>query len=128
MVPIFKSEHTSDLGNYRPISVLPISSKILERHVYDYYYEYLTCHHHLLDEQSGFRKYHLCQTVVIKLSDYIIENVDKCELTGMLLIDLRKAFDLLVNELMLHKINLYGCNTDSMICFKSYLHNCKQCV
>ncbi len=48
VVLIFKSGNTSDFGNYRPISVLPICSKILERHVHDYYY--LTCHHRLLDQ------------------------------------------------------------------------------
>ncbi len=63
-----------------------------------------------------------------KLTDYIIENMDKGALTGMLLIDLRKAFDLVDLELMLHKINIYGCNTVSMAGFKSYLHNCKQFV
>ncbi len=54
--------------------------------------------------------------------------MDKGELTGMLLIDLRKAFDLVDHELMLHKINLYGCNTVSMAWSKSYLHNREQCV
>ncbi len=88
--------------------------------MYGYYYEYLTCHHLLLDQQSGFRKYYSSQTVLIKLTDYIIENMDKGELTGLLLIDLRKAFDLVDHELMLHKINLYSCNTDSMAWFKSY--------
>ncbi len=67
--------------------------------MYDYYYEYLTWHHLLLDQQSGFRKYHSSPTVLIKLTDYIIENMDNGELTGMLLIDLRKAFDLVDHEL-----------------------------
>ena len=128
VVPIFKSGDPNDFGNYRPISVLPICSKIIERHVYDHYYEYLTRHHLLLDQQSGFRKHHSCQTVMIKLTDYFIENIDKGELNGVLLIDLRKAFDLVDHDVLLHKISLYGVHNNSFHWFKSYLSSRKQCV
>ncbi len=82
----------------------------------------------LLDQQSGFRKHHSCQTVLIKLTDYFLNNMDNGELTGVLLIDLRKAFDLVDHELLLHKMELYGCQTVTMSWFRSYLFNRQQCV
>ncbi len=56
VVQIFKSGNQNDVSNYRPISVLRILSKILERHVYDSLYNFMTTYKLLLDEQSGFRK------------------------------------------------------------------------
>lgn len=96
--------------------------------MYDSYYHYLTSHNLLLDQQSGFRKHHSCQTVMIKLTDYFIQNIDKGELNGILLIDLRKAFDLVDHDILLHKIKLYGCHENSQLWFKSYLESRQQCV
>ena len=128
VVPIFKNGDTSDMGNYRPISVLPVLSKILERHVHNQYYSYLVNHKFLLDQQSGFRKNHSCQTVLTKLSNYFYENMDKGKLCGLVLIDLRKAFDLVDHDLLLHKVEIYGCEEITRTWFKYYLDNRTQCV
>ena len=128
VVPIYKSGNTNDASNYRPISVLPVLSKVLERHVYDHYYSYLTKHKMLLDQQSGFRKHHSCQTVLTKLTDYFIENMDRGNLSGMVLIDLRKAFDLVDHDLLLAKVSMYGCTTMSHMWFTSYLRDRQQQV
>ena len=128
VVPIYKSGDTSDAANYRPISVLPIISKILERHVYNAIYDYLVKHDLLLDKQSGFRKNHSCQTMLTKLTDYILEHLDHGQLCGALMIDLRKAFDLVHHDTLLHKIELYGMNDMTMRWLHSYLHDRTQTV
>ena len=128
VLPMYKSGDTNDVSNYRPISVLPVCSKILERHVYDHYYRYLMKYKLLLDQQSGFRKHHSCQTILLKLTDYLIANIDAGKLNGMILIDLRKAFDLVNHDLLVHKISLYGCSSVSTSWFKSYLSKRHQCV
>ena len=56
VTPIYKDGDKSDVSNYRPISVLPILSKILERAVHDQMYNYLTRNNILNQCQSGFQK------------------------------------------------------------------------
>ncbi|KAJ8031032.1 hypothetical protein HOLleu_27625 [Holothuria leucospilota] len=58
VTPIFKSGDRNDVSNYRPISVLPILSKVLERAVFDSFYSYLTKFNILCENQSGFRPKH----------------------------------------------------------------------
>ena len=96
--------------NYRPISVLPILSKLLERHVHNHLYMYLTEFKLLLDEQSGIREKRSCETVLLKMTDYFLSNIDQGNLCGMVLVDLRKAFYLIKHELLLLKLDLYGCH------------------
>jgi len=58
VTPIHKGGDKDDLNNFRPISVLPVISKILERFVHDELYYYLQCHNIMVSEQSGFRPHH----------------------------------------------------------------------
>ena len=114
--------------NYRPISVLPIMYKLLERHVHNHLYMYLTEFKLLLDEQSGFRENRSCETVLLKMTDYFLSNIDRGNLCGMVLVDLRKAFDLVNHELLLLKLDLYGCHGNELAWFRSYLSERYQCV
>ena len=83
VVPLYKSGDTNDVMNYRPISVLPILSKLLERHVHNHLYMYLTEFKLLLDEQSGFRENRSCETVLLKMTDYFLSNIDQGNLCGV---------------------------------------------
>ena len=63
------SQAKSDPNNYRPISILPTISKIIERHVATQLFDYLKKKHNLLyANQSGFREYPLCCTALLKLT------------------------------------------------------------
>ena len=75
----------------------------------------------MLEEQSGFRQNRSCETLLIKVTDYILNNIDHGNLCGMVLVDLRKAFDLVDHKLMLIKLDMYGCQGKELACFKSYL-------
>ncbi len=101
---------------------------ILERDVYDSLYNFLITYKLLLNEQSGFHKIYSCQTVLIKLTDYFIEQIDNGNMCGIILIDLRKAFDLVDHELIINKLQLYGCNDISLQWFTSYLEGRYQSV
>ena len=76
------------------ISILPVMSKIFERHVHLALHEYLNQLGLLFKYQSGFRLFYSCETAMIELVDRLLMNMDNGLLTGLSLIDFRKAFDL----------------------------------
>ena len=89
VVPLYKRGVSNDVMNYRPIYVLPILSKLIERHVYNHLYAYLTYYKLLLDEQCGFRENRSCESVYcFKLTNYFLNNIDKSNLFGMVLVHL----------------------------------------
>ncbi len=92
VIPLHKSGPTIERNNYRPISILPIFSKVLERFVHRCYSDYLT--EFKLFAQSGFRKLHSTVTYLLHITDRWLSNIDKGLVTGVyVFIDLRKTFD-----------------------------------
>ena len=81
------------LCNYRPISILPIVSKIVERAVHKQLSEFLDANNILHPNQSGFRPMHSTNTILMKLVSQWSLNIDNKLLTGVAFVDLRKAFD-----------------------------------
>ena len=65
VIPLYKNGQRNLPGNYRPISVLPVISKIMERILYDQLYNYLTKFELLSDCQFGFRKFHYTATALL---------------------------------------------------------------
>ena len=107
--------------NYRPISILPALSKIFERHIHTHLMAFLTSNDLICKTQSGFRSFHSCQTALTSLVDAWASDIDRNKLVGVLLIDLRKAFDLVNHELLLKKLKLYRCSTKCLSVLTSYL-------
>ena len=113
---------------YRPISVLPVLSKVIERHMHDTLYTFLCDDNLIFSRQSGFRKNHSTDTALIKIIDDLLFNLDKDRVSGMVLIDYCKAFDVVDHELLLKKLEVYGSvNTELKWC-QSYLTGRKQVV
>ena len=108
VTPVHKFGPKENINNYRPISVLSSLSKILERCVSTHLLDHL-CRDNLLSEcQYGSRPYHSCKTLLLSLTDKWLESMDNGNLTGLLLIDFRKAFDLINHEILIKKLALYG--------------------
>ena len=103
-------------GNYRPISVLPILSKIFEKQNYLYLSKYKLLH----ESQSGFRCKHACHTALTNLTDRWLKYMDDENLIGTVL-DLRKAFDMVDYKLLCKKLQYYKISTNSLKWFESYL-------
>ena len=93
VVPFFKKNDKTEVSNYRPVYILCVLFKILEKIIIDQAQEYLTSNKLLYGLQSGLRQRFSIDTCLIHLSDYIRLQMDKGHLVGMVLLDLQKAFD-----------------------------------
>lgn len=124
--PLFKKNSRLDVGNYRPVSILSVISKILERAVYIQVEKYLVDNNVLYDMQSGFRGSYSTDTCLTYLTDYIRTQMSVGNYTGMVLLDLQKAFDTVDHEILCQKLKAMG--IVSVDWFKSYLTNRQQIV
>ncbi len=91
--PLFKQNNKTDVGNYRPVSILSSVSKVLEKAVYTQVENYLTDNKQLFDHLSGFRQSFSTDSCLIHLLDYMRTQSSHGLYTGMIMIDLKKAFD-----------------------------------
>ena len=107
------------MGNYRPVSLLCIISKILEKAVYVQLEKYFIENNILYEFQSGFRKSYSTDTCLINLIDHIRMENSQGLYAGMVLLDLQKAFDTVDHDIHLNKLEIMGLNSSEW--FKSYL-------
>ena len=128
VTPIYKGEDSRDVSNYRPISVLPCFSKILERIMYNRLYKYLIENNILYSKQFGFQNGHSTDHAVVQLVDQIIESFENNKYTLGVFIDLSKAFDTVDHSILLKKLELYGITDRNHGWLKSYLSNRRQFV
>ena len=123
LIPLFKNGQTNLPGNYKPISVLPAISKIMEKILYDQLYNYLTKFQLLSDSQFGFRKHHSTATALLDGTNSWYMNIDKKLFNLVVFIDLKKAFDTVDHRILLNKLELYGIKGDVLSLLTCYLTN-----
>ena len=119
--PLFKKGSKTEPGNYRPISLLPLISKIFERVIHNQLQAYLNEKKILYQFQSGFRTNFSTDSCLSYLHDKILKGFDCGKYTGMILIDLQKAFDTIDHEILLNKLVYLGLSNEVVNWFKSYL-------
>ena len=126
IAPIFKSGAKDERSNYRPISVLPFISRLFEKLIFNQFYEYLDANKSLYEHQSGFRLLHSVATALLASTNDWYLNIDKGKYTGLIFIDLKKAFDTVDHKILLKKLKMYGVTGLEYDWFTSYLDNRKQ--
>ena len=108
VVPIYKRGPDSDVNNYRPISLLSIFDKIIEKIMHSRLYEFLENNDILFENQFGFRKYKSTIHALIQITEQIRESIDNKKFGCGIFIDLRKAFDTVNHAILLKKLDHYG--------------------
>ena len=128
ITPVYTNEDESLLSNYRPIAVLPCLSKILEQLMYKRLIKFIDKHNILYQQQYGFRKNHSTEMAIIKLTNKIIETIEKSEFTAGIFLDLSKEFDTVDHTIIVSKLEHYGIRGLALEWFKNYLTNRSQMV
>ena len=119
VTPIFKNGDPHTINNYRPISILPAFSKILEKLVNNRLTDFLEKQKILFPNQYGFRKNHDTSLAVTELTEHIAAGLDDRELSLGIFLDLSKAFDSLDHSILLKKLDYYGIRGTAL----SWFHN-----
>ena len=120
---LFKHGESFELNNYRPISVISVVAKMLERIVYDQFYNFLNSEEIISKQQSGFRSLHSTVTALLEATDSWAFNIDRGYVNAVVFLDLKKAFDTVDHEILLTKMNRCGIQGKTLDWFKSYLTN-----
>ena len=126
VTPIHKGGSKDDIGNYRPISVISILGKVVEKIAYDQLQTYLINNNILTNSQFGFRPRHSTQDALLNVTEKWFEVIDSGNIVGVVMIDLKKAFDTVNHSILIRKLRLYGFNEHTLNWFENYLSNRKQ--
>ncbi|WP_419598339.1 reverse transcriptase domain-containing protein [Thiolapillus sp.] len=128
VIPLPKAKDLSDPNDFRPISLLSILTKPLERHIHRHLTQFIEDRNLFHSFQSGFRQRHSCHTALIRVCDTWLAAINQAQLTGAVFLDLKKAFDLVDHTILLQKLAIYLQNPSAVSLLKSFLHNRTQSV
>ena len=119
--PIHKKNCQNDPANYRPISILPVLSKVFERSAVDQLVKYLEQNNLLSGCQHAYRKGHSTVTCLAETTNTIYKCLDDGHIAGMAIMDLSKAFDSICHKLLLNKLSKIGLHGNIVRWIESYL-------
>ena len=115
--PIYKKESLTEaegFPNYRPKSLLPLISKLIEKVIHDETSAFLNSKNLLYKYQSGFRKNHSTGFCISFLNDKTLKVFNQGFITGMILIYFQKAYDTIDHEILLQKLYAVGLSKHSV--------------
>lgn len=129
VTPVFKGGDKVSVSNYRPISILPNLSKVLEKAACTQIRKFLDANGLLFKHQHGFRAGHSTATAVVDLLTTIYSLIDENFIVCAVFLDFSKAFDVLNHDILLRKLSAqFGFSKESVEWVHSYLCDRSQCV
>ena len=123
ITPIYKEGCKTSPSNYRPISVLPFISKLMEKVLHQSLLNHIENNNILTVNQAGFRKNKSTASMLTKLTDACLQNMDNSQPTVCVFIDLKKAFDTICHKKLIKKLEQMGIKGDALKIFIDYLNN-----
>ena len=124
ITPLHNKDEKTLTKNYRPVSLIPIVSKLYERNMYNQINDFIQ--EQLSPYLFGFRKGHSTEQCLVIMLEKWKKALDKKSNAGAILTDLSKAFDSLSHELLIAKLSAYGFDQESLEFIRSYLNDRKQ--
>jgi hypothetical protein len=128
VIPVYKSGSHSDPSNYRPISILTVFSKLLEKLFYNRLIAFIEKYQILHFNQFGFRKNKSTSTAIACVLSSLLNKCSSKIKTILALLDLKKAFDFINHNLLIRKLQHYGIRGTPLLWLMSYLSNRSQKV
>ena len=116
------------VSNYRPISLLPIFSKIMERLIYNQFIEYIEKYKILSELQFGFQKNKSTEHAISSIFNTITNALSNKQSSYCIFLDFATAFDTVNHKILIEKLNYYGVQGKTLSLFESYLSNRTQVV
>jgi len=127
-IPIYKSGDKSLCDNYRPISLVPTFSKLLEKIVATKLYNYLDLKNILYEHQYGFQQKKSTEHSILQLVNYVSTALNDNKHCVGIFLDIKKAFDCVDHNILFKKLDNLGIKNNKLDWFKSYLSNRSQKV
>ena len=128
IIPLLKKDDPLVPKNYRPVAILCILSKVIERVIFMQLVEYMNTNDFFQPNHHGFRGHHSTSTAMIQMYDTWVQAVDKGELSGVCMLDMSAAFDVVDHGILLDKLKLYGFDEKSVKWMTNYLSGRTQAV
>lgn len=126
--PLYKKGDKNDMNNYRPITLIPVLSKIFEKVMFNKLYNFVTSFNILKKEQFGFKKHSSTTLACFCLVKDITESLNNRSHAVSVFLDLSKAFDFVCHSVLLTKLEGYGIRGGALKWVESYLYCRQQCV
>jgi hypothetical protein len=124
VVPVFKKGDRTKPENYRPISILPVVSKLVEKSVKVRLLQFLNKKNFFYKHQYGFRKGSSTLSAAIDIITNLENYLDNNNLASAIILDLQKAFDTVNHKILLKKLESAGIRGQPLKWFENYL-NCR---
>jgi hypothetical protein len=128
IIPVFKSGDSSSMDNYRPIAMLDVFSKVMEKIICNRLCSHLDANNLISDFQFGFRSNHSTLHPMLHFMNKITNSLEKKEHAIAIFCDLRKAFDCCNHKILLSKLCKMGIKGRELLWFQNYLCGRKQYV